>query len=351
MIRFSAPSQTRAKREYMVASQLARRGVTDERVLEAMREVPRDAFVQAGMEEFAYEDSPLPIGAGQTISQPYIVALMIQAAAIKPGDYVLDVGTGSGYAAAVLSRLAGKVYSVERHRDLADSARRTLAKLRHTNVEVRHGDGTLGWPDAAPFDAILVAAGGPEIPEALRRQLKIGGRLIIPIGELGGVQELVKVVRDGDERFHEEDLGPVTFVPLIGAAGWSGPGLDATAAFERLWPKRPAASAPAPSATELIRAAAEPLPETEDPGFGAMFDRFAKARIVLLGEATHGTSEFYRARAQITRLLIERHGFNIVAVEADWPDAARIDRYVRHKACTSAAGLRSAAFHSGCGAT
>ena len=135
-------------------SQLARRGVTDERVLEAMREVPREAFVGAGMEEFAYEDSPLPIGAGQTISQPYIVALMIEAAAIKPGDRVLDVGTGSGYAAAVLSRLAGRVYSVERHRELADSARRALAKLGHTNVEVRHGDGTLGWPDAAPFDAI-----------------------------------------------------------------------------------------------------------------------------------------------------------------------------------------------------
>jgi protein-L-isoaspartate(D-aspartate) O-methyltransferase len=211
----------------MVASQLARRGVTDERVLEAMREVPREAFVGAGMEEFAYEDSPLPIGAGQTISQPYIVALMIEAAAIKPGDRVLDVGTGSGYAAAVLSRLASRVYSVERHRELADSARRALAKLRYTNVEVQHGDGTLGWPDAAPFDAILVAAGGPEIPEALRRQLKIGGSLIIPIGELGGTQELVKVVRDGDERFHEEDLGPVTFVPLIGAGGWGGPGLDA----------------------------------------------------------------------------------------------------------------------------
>ena len=316
----------------MVASQLARRGVTDERVLEAMREVPREAFVGAGMEEFAYEDSPLPIGAGQTISQPYIVALMIEAAAIKPGDCVLDVGTGSGYAAAVLSRLAGRVYSVERHRELADSARRALAKLRYTNVEVQHGDGTLGWPDAAPFDAILVAAGGPEIPEALRRQLKIGGRLIIPIGEIGGTQELVKVVRDGDERFHEEDLGPVTFVPLIGAGGWGGPGLDAASAFEKLWPKRPPLSARAPSATALIRASAEPLPGTEDPAFGAMFDRFANARVVLLGEASHGTSEFYRARAQITRRLIERHGFNIVAVEADWPDAARIDRYVRHKA-------------------
>jgi hypothetical protein len=131
-----------------------------------------------------------------------------------------------------------------------------------------------------------------------------------------------KVVRDGEDRFHEEDLGPVTFVPLIGAAGWAEPAVDAAPAFERLWPRRPAVSARAPSATDLIREAAEPLPEPDDPAFGAMFDRFAKARVVLLGEATHGTSEFYRARAQITRRLIERHGFNIVAVEADWPDAA-----------------------------
>lgn len=317
-------------RERMVASQVARRGVTDKRVLDAMRQVPREVFVGAGMEEFAYEDSPLPIAAGQTISQPYIVALMIEAAQIRPGDRVLDVGTGSGYAAAVLSRLAAEVYSIERHGELANNARRALDRLRYTNVEVRHGDGTLGWADAAPFDAILVAAGGPEVPEALRRQLKVGGRLIIPIGEIGGTQELVKVVRDGADRFHEEDLGPVTFVPLIGEAGWHGPAVDAAPAFARLWPKRPVVRAP--SATELIRQAAEPLPEPDDPKFGAMFDRFAEARVVLLGEATHGTSEFYRARAQITRRLIEHHGFNIVAVEADWPDAFRIDRYVRHKA-------------------
>ena len=315
----------------MVTSQVARRGVTDPGVLEAMREVPREAFVGAGMEEFAYEDAPLPIAAGQTISQPYIVALMIEAAQIKPNDRVLDVGTGSGYAAAVLSRLAGKVFSVERHRELADSARRALNKLKYTNVEVRHGDGTLGWADASPFDAILVAAGGPEIPEALRQQLKIGGRLVIPIGEVGAIQELVKVVRDSEDRFHEEDLGPVTFVPLVGEAGWAEPAVDAVPAFERLWPRRPAVSARAPSATDLIREAAEPLSEPDDPAFGVMFDSFANARVVLLGEATHGTSEFYRARAQITRRLVERHGFNIVAVEADWPDAARVDRYVRHK--------------------
>jgi protein-L-isoaspartate(D-aspartate) O-methyltransferase len=312
--------------------------VTDQRVLDAMRQVPREAFVGATMDEFAYEDSALPIASGQTISQPFIVALMIEAAQINPGDCVLDVGTGSGYAAAVLSRLAAKVYSIERHRELADNAKRALERLRYANVEVRHGDGTLGWADAAPFDAILVAAGGPEVPEALRRQLKIGGRLVIPIGELGGTQELVKVVRDGEDRFHEEDLGPVAFVPLIGAGGWNESAMDAAPSFERLWPRRPAVSARAPSVTDLIRDSAEPLPAPEDAAFGAMFERFAKARVVLLGEATHGTSEFYRARAQITRHLIERHGFNVVAVEADWPDAACIDRYVRHKAVHAGSG-------------
>src|SRR3954447_21273472 len=203
-------------RSRMVDVQVARRGVRDSYVLEALRRVPREAFVEPGFEEFAYEDSPLPIDEGQTISQPYIVALMIEAAEVKPGGKVLDVGTGSGYAAAVLSRIAGKVYSIERHRPLAEAARRKFARRGYNDIEVRHGDGTLGWPEAAPFDTIIVAAGGPEIPEALRRQLKVGGRLIIPIGQLGGVQELVRVVRDGETRYHEEELGPVTFVPLIG---------------------------------------------------------------------------------------------------------------------------------------
>ena len=191
----------------MVDRQIAARGVTDRRVLEAMRQVPREAFVEAGL-EFAYEDSPLPIAQGQTISQPFIVALMIAAAAVKPGDRVLEIGTGSGYAAAVLSRIAGKVYTVERHGALADTAKQRFAQLGYRNIEVRHGDGTLGWPEAAPFDAIIVTAGGPEIPETLRNQLKIGGRLVMPIGVLANEQRLVKVVRDGEHVFHEEYSAP-----------------------------------------------------------------------------------------------------------------------------------------------
>ena len=194
------------------------------------------------------------------------------------------------------------------------------------------GDGTLGWPEAAPFDSILVAAGGPEVPEALRNQLKIGGRLIIPIGKLDRTQQLVKVVRDAEDCFHEEDLGPVTFVPLIGQAGWGEREIDGAASWARVWPKREKVKAPAKTPVALVRDSAEPLPEIDDTTFATAFDRFADARVVLLGEASHGTSEFYRARAAITRRLIEKHGFNIVAVEADWPDAAAIDRYVRHKA-------------------
>ncbi len=207
-----------------------------------------------------------------------------------------------------------------------ETASTRFKTLGYHNIELRQGDGTLGWPEAAPFDAIIVAAGGPQVPEALRKQLKIGGRMVIPVGRLGREQELVKVVREGDNDFREQDLGMVKFVPLVGAQGWADPSADAQPEFAHL--RRPPAGTPA----ALLRAAAERLPDVDDDAFGELFDRFGQARVVLLGEATHGTSEFYRARAAITRRLIERHGFNLVAVEADWPDAATIDRYVRHKA-------------------
>jgi protein-L-isoaspartate(D-aspartate) O-methyltransferase len=312
-----------AERERMVSAQIAGRGITDRHVLDAMRRVPRDAFVASGMEEFAYADSPLPIAEGQTISQPYIVivAAMTEAAEVRPGNRVLDVGTGSGYAAAVLAEIADEVYTIERHKALADGARERFSALGYRNIQVRHGDGTLGWPEAAPFDAIIVAAGGPEIPEALRNQLQIGGRLIIPIGDMVHHQRLVKIVRRSEHDFSEQELEPVRFVPLVGEQGWA----DSSASA----PSRSAAKQQ--SAPELIRDAAIRLPALDDPAFGKLFDRFAQARVVLLGEASHGTSEFYQARAAITRRLIEQHGFSIVAVEADWPDAAAIDRYVRHK--------------------
>src|SRR5215207_5056745 len=161
-------------RNRMVDVQIVRRGVRDRRVLDAMRRVPREAFVEPGLEEFAYEDGPLAIGEGQTISQPYIVALMIEAAEVKPGDRALEVGAGSGYAAAVMSQIADHVHAIERHPSLADLAQQRFRKLGYDNIELRVGDGTLGCPESAPYDAILVAAGGPQVPPALKEQLAIG---------------------------------------------------------------------------------------------------------------------------------------------------------------------------------
>src|SRR5437763_3951337 len=317
------PGLSRA-RDRMVNIQIAGRGVRDPLVLEAMRRVPREAFVEPGFEEFAYEDGPLPIGEGQTISQPYIVALMIEAAEVKPGDGVLEVGAGSGYAAAIMSQIADRVYAIERHPSLGNSARQRFKKLRYNNIELRVGDGTRGWPEAAPFDAILVAAGGPEVPPALKEQLAIGGRLVIPVGEGARYQTLIKLTRNSEAEFEEENLGAVAFVPLIGEQGWAEDGRRAAT-------NHVPGQSRGQTLPEMIADAAEALPPFNDPAFGRLFDRFAKRRVVLLGEASHGTSEFYRARAAITRRLIEEHGFTIVAVEADWPDAAAVDRYVRHR--------------------
>ena len=210
--------QARAR---MVETQIARRGVRNPRILDAMRKLPREKFVEEGLEELAYEDSPLPIGEGQTISQPFVVAHMIDAAGLEPGDRVLEVGTGSGYAAAVIAEIAAEVFTIERHAALGEAARRRLKTLGFDNVELRIGDGTRGWPEKAPFDAIIVAAGGPAAPAALKEQLEIGGRLIVPVGEERRSQRLIRVTRLAAGRFEEEDLGGVMFVPLIGEQGWA----------------------------------------------------------------------------------------------------------------------------------
>lgn len=305
-------------RARMVELQLASRGISDPRVLEAFREVPREVFLPAELAEFAYEDSPLPIGEGQTISQPYIVAVTTEALGLQGNERVLEIGTGFGYAAAVLGRLAGEVFTVERLEPLAREARSRLAQLGYDNVHVLHGDGTLGWPEHAPYDAIAVAAGGPAVPEALLSQLAPNGRLIIPIGPDESSQVLVRVTREGDS-FHEEPLTSVRFVPLIGEQGWPEAG--------RIVRARPTPSSNA-AVSKLVHETAEPIIDLESTPIDALLDRIGNARVVLLGESTHGTSEFYRMRARITRELIERGGFNFVAVEADWPDAARIDDYV-----------------------
>ena len=322
-------SDTEARRLHMVERQVAARGIRDPAVLDAMRAVPREAFVSEELAEFAYQDSPLPILEGQTISQPYMVALMADALELGPDDRVLDVGTGSGYAAAILSRIVSEVYTVERHGSLAESARRRLASLGYDNVRVLHGDGSRGWPEHAPYDAIAVAAGGPEVPRPLLEQLAIGGRLVLPVGPTPRLQELIRVVRRSDDEYARQNLGGVRFVPLIGEAGWK----EEPAAG---WKGEPAAGGAAERGRPagipgLIREEASRIGAIREFDAGPLLEAIGDARVVLLGEATHGTSEFYRMRARITQSLIAERGFDIVAVEADWPDAARIDDYVRHR--------------------
>ncbi len=212
-----------ALRETMIERHIAGRGIRDPVILDAFRQVPREAFVAEVHRPSAYDDHPLPIEAGQTISQPYIVALMIEAAAIKPGDSVLEVGAGSGYAAAVISRIAGRVIGVERHPELVEIARERIQRLGYCNVEIVEGDGTKGWPDAAPYNAIVAAASGSHVPATLIAQLAPGGRLVMPVGDPGWVQELVKVTRQDDGLLTQENLGGVRFVPLIGEEGWNEP--------------------------------------------------------------------------------------------------------------------------------
>jgi protein-L-isoaspartate(D-aspartate) O-methyltransferase len=296
--------------------------------------MPREAFVLEPLKEFAYEDSALPIEAGQTISQPYIVARMIELLELAPGDKVLEVGAGSGYAAAVMSRIAGKVFAIERHKELADLGSARLKALGYVNIEIICADGTRGLPEQVPFDAILVSAGGPRVPDTLKQQLAIGGRLVIPVGR-DIHQTLLLVRRINKDEFEQEDYGAVTFVPLIGAEGWVEPEqakatkIDAqTSGFaDGLLVPSQRARVIRSKISSLIAEAAEPFGDLDE--LSRLADRFAQKRVVLLGEATHGTAEFYDARAAITEMLVAKHGFDIVAVEADWPDAAVYDAYVR----------------------
>ena len=207
-------------REQMVRRQIEERGIRDSAVLDAFRAVPREAFVSDDHKQWAYDDHPLPIEAGQTISQPYIVAVMIEAAEIGRGDTVLEIGAGSGYAAAVIGQIADSVLSIERQPELARIASKRLNALGYANVRVIEGDGTRGCVEEAPFDAILAAASGSHVPERLLAQLAPGGRLVMPVGVPGSVQHLLKVTKAEDGRIERHDLGAVRFVPLIGEEGW-----------------------------------------------------------------------------------------------------------------------------------
>ena len=308
-----------AARQAMVAEQIAARGVRDDRLLEAMRSVPRERFVAPEMVEFAYEDTALPIEAEQTISQPYIVALMLEALELRPDDRALEVGAGSGYAAAILSRLVARAFTIERHRSLAEAAERTLRELGYDNVEVLHGNGALGWDDEAPFDAILVSAGGSNVPPALLEQLAPGGRLVMPVGPNWRVQELKVYRKRADGTLSAHGLGKARFVPLIGTVA-EAVGDDEAEATTRDEPGRE---------VDLLRRHALPFESARAAAVDAAAERMAGHRTVLLGEGSHGTSEFYVLRERITRRLIELGAISFVAVEADWPDASQLDRYVR----------------------
>jgi protein-L-isoaspartate(D-aspartate) O-methyltransferase len=314
-------------RARMVEKQIRSRGVRDENVLAAMARIPREIFVPGDVRDLAYEDSPLPIPAGQTISQPYIVAYMVEALALEGGERVLEIGAGSGYAAAVLGAIARDVFAIERIEELADYATARLEMAGCSNVQVLCADGTEGWRDEAPFDAILVSAGGPRIPTSLLEQLKVGGRVVAPVGKTRIAQELVRITRVHADEYVREDLADVRFVPLIGKEGWEEDDEAAQRARPRISQTRPGTSVSLP---ERIAEHGSRFSSIEDANLDPLLERIGDAKVVLIGEASHGTSEFYRMRAEITRQLIIRHGFTIVAAEADWPDAAQIDNYVRH---------------------
>lgn len=208
------------RRRAMVRYQLQDRGISDPQVLAAMGKVKREAFVPTDERDFAYRDGPLPIGYGQTISQPLMVALMTELLQLSGGERVLEIGTGSGYAAAVLGEIASEVFTIERIAELAESARRALKQQGYANVHVKCDDGTLGWAEHAPYDAIVATAAGPSAPQALKDQLKIGGRLVMPVGSRTGGQHLVRITRLSSTDYQSEGLDRVRFVPLVGEQGW-----------------------------------------------------------------------------------------------------------------------------------
>lgn len=237
------------QRETLVA-QIEYEGIRDAAVLKSIGMVPRELFVPIELQEFAYHDMPLPIGNQQTISQPSLVALMVAALQLRPTDRVLEVGTGSGYAAAILANIAAEVCTIERFRELADTARDRLEKLGFDNIEVIHGDGTCGRPSHGPYDAIIVAAGAPEVPEPLLEQLRVGGRLVIPVGPDRMTQKLIRVRKLEEGQYDREELIDVRFVPLVGESGWNEE--------DRAWEGclvRPVD--PPQTVTELIRKKAE----------------------------------------------------------------------------------------------
>lgn len=314
-----------ARRDAMIEFQIKHRGITTPSVLDAIRKIHRESFVPPEVHQFAYDDAPLIIKAGHILAQPYVIAMMVDALNLTGAERVLDAGTGSGYQAAILGCLAREVYSIERIPELAKEARDALAREQLDNVEIRVGDSSLGCPDQAPFDAIVVTAGGTQPPEALLHQLKIGGRMVIPLGKDALVQELVRITRVSKTEFRSDDIADIAFHSLHGEFDGHADALSSRTPFGR-WVLKDRETI----LTDRIRQNAITFDTIADLPVDALMERIGNARVVLIGEASHGTSEFYLARQRITRALIEQKGFNFVAIEGDWPDAARVDHYVRH---------------------
>ncbi|MDG4647794.1 protein-L-isoaspartate O-methyltransferase [Roseibacterium sp. SDUM158017] len=307
----------------MLRRHLEARGVRGEALIAAVEAVPRETFLPAHLAHAASSDAPLEIAMGHVAPPPGVVAEMIEALDLRGGEKVLEIGAGTGYPAALLSHLAAEVFLIERHGELAAKAAAALQDAGCSNVRVLHDEGTHGWDEEAPFDAILVSGAVPEVPETLKSRLAPGGRMVAAVGPDARSQELVRVTRHSNGRFVQEDIADVRFVPPLGDQHIEGepPPREAPA-------HRPRAERDLPA---LIRAHGEPFDTIEDAPLDGLIERIRDARVVLIGEASHGTREFYALRARITRRLIEQKGFDIVAAEADWPDAARIDHYVRHR--------------------
>lgn len=307
-------------RSAMVKDQIEGRGVRTPGVLAAMRAVPREAFLPPALQEFAYEDAALAIDEERTLPQPYLVALMAEVLSIGKHSKVLEIGTGCGYATAVLCQLAARVYSVESNAALAVKAAAVLKSLRCMHLQIVHADSNEGLPSEGPFDAIFVNPGGSEFVGALKTQLTVGGRMVVSAGTDPAVRELICVTRTGADSYTIEDIADVRVAPL-----------DVEAQRLRMRETGPTFAGPvAATLPQTISRAVEQFDAIESANLDPLLERIGDARVVLIGEASHGTSEFYRMRERISRELVERKGFRFIAIEADWPDASRIDRYVRH---------------------
>jgi protein-L-isoaspartate(D-aspartate) O-methyltransferase len=322
-------SDLRLRRAAMVERHVKARNVRAERVLDAMREIPREAFAPSLLLEFAFDDVSLPIAGGLLLPRPGVVGMTLAALGLRAQDRVLEIGSGVGYVTALLSRLCASVHSVEPQGPVALAAMSTLTRLGCHNVHMRHDSGEEGWPEEAPFDAIVVHAHAHHVSQAVKHQLALGGRLVMTLGDDPEIGELVRVTRLAGDQFRVEDMADIGAALVVGES----PSVGAHAGA--LWrmpdrPSDPKGSSIADAAlARQVAATAEGFDSVDCVGLEPLLQRIGNARVVLLGEATHGTSEFYRMRERITRELITRKGFSFVAIEGDWPDAARIDRHVR----------------------